>query len=79
MSTLTLEVDDRTLVHLREQADGAGVSINHFAGQLLGRAVQSGQPNLTNRDALDELDRLLDAVSGDSSGWKWNRDELYEE
>lgn len=71
---LTLSVDEHTLQKARQRADAMGKSVNQlvreYLEQLAGKA---------DREALlREFREMSKRPSGDSKGWKFNREELHE-
>ncbi len=71
---LTLSVDEQTLQKARQRADAMGKSVNQlvreYLEQLAGKA---------DREALlREFREMSKHPSGDSKGWKFNREELHE-
>ena len=70
---VTLSIDDQTLARARQLAQRRGMSLNEMIRDYL--------ETLTGSDpvqALEELERLWSEEEGDSGGWKWNREELYD-
>jgi hypothetical protein len=70
--TLHLAIDDNLAEEVRKVADSRGMSIDQLVQELLER--------LTSQQSLDEEMEELRRLSGkgDSRGWKFNRDEIYE-
>ncbi len=73
MKNITLAIDEETLAASREYAKRHGTTVNALVRQLLERTVQQD-----SKAKIEELLRLMDENPGDSGGWKWNREELYE-
>jgi hypothetical protein len=70
---VTLSIDDQTLARARQLAQQRGTSLNQMIRDYL--------DSLTARDpaqTVAELRRLWQEEEGDSGGWKWNREELYD-
>ena len=71
---LTLSVDDEIIQRARRRADAMGKSVNQlvreYLEQLAGRS---------DRAALaEEFHQLTRQATGNSKGWKFNREELHE-
>ena len=74
MKNVTLAVDEKLLEASRDYAQRHHTTLNALIRGLLQREV-----NVRRRaDWLDELFRLADQAHGNSRGWKWNREELYD-
>lgn len=71
---ITLSVDDEVLAHARHRAEALGVSLNQLVRQYLDQLAGKSDPN---EDAA-EFERLSRESKGDSSGWKFSREELHE-
>lgn len=71
---VTLAVDERTLKAARAYARQHDTTLNHLFREWLERTVMKDQAA-----GVDELLRFMDEHSGHSGGWKWNREEIYEE
>ncbi len=72
---LTLSVDEKVVERAREVARAQGKSLNAVIREYLEQlaADKSGD------DIADELLRLWRESPGHSGGWKFNREEIYEE
>jgi len=70
---VTLSIDDQTLARARQLAQRRGMSLNEMIRDYL-ETLTSSDP----ADAVAELERLWSEEEGDSGGWKWNREELYD-
>lgn len=70
---LTLSIDDRIVAQARRKASETGTTLNQYVRDRLAEFVGED-------DAQAKIARLR-ALSGkgDSRGWKWNREEIYEE
>ena len=72
--TLQLSIDDQIVQGARKVAESMGTSIDQL--------IQDYLEKLTSSEAveaeLEELDRLSEEAKGDSRGWKFNRDEIYD-
>jgi hypothetical protein len=71
---ITLSVDDEVIQEARRRAEALGTSVNQLVRQYLEEFAGKTDPN---RDA-EEFQQLSIGARGDSGGWKFNRDELYE-
>ena len=74
MKNVTLAVEDELLDASREYAHKHHTSLNALIRDLLKRTVRSETENA----GLKEFLRLAAQAKGDSKGWKWNREELYD-
>jgi predicted HicB family RNase H-like nuclease len=74
MTNITLSVNERLVREAREAAQAMGKSLNQVVREYLEQLAGKRQ---IERD-MDELRRLSDEANGHSSGWKFNRDEIYE-
>jgi len=71
---LTLSVDDEVVQEARRRAEAMGKSVNQLVREYLERLA--GKSDL---EALaDEYRELSRNPTGDSKGWKFNRDEVHE-
>ena len=70
---ITLSIDERLVERAREKLRATGKTINQEIREHLEHIVGDGD---LERD-IEEFVRL--SGQGNSNGWKWNRDELYEE
>lgn len=71
---ITLSVDEAIVERAREKLRAVGKSVNQEIRDHLARLAGEDDEQLA-RDI-----RFLEQTAGlgDSNGWKWNRDELYE-
>jgi hypothetical protein len=69
---VTLSIDEKLLERAREKLRAAGKTVNQEIREHLQHLV--GDEDL-ERD-LEFLEKT--AGQGDSRGWKWNRNEIYE-
>ena len=72
---ITLSIDEQLVERAREKLRATGKSIN--------QEIREHLQHIAGEDDL-ELERDLEMFKqrvgqGNSKGWKWNRDELYEE
>jgi hypothetical protein len=70
--TLQLSIEDHIVMEARKVAESMGTSIDQLIQDYLERLPSS----VTIEAELEELERL--SGQGDSRGWKFNRDEIYE-
>ena len=70
---LTLSIDDQLLEKARKRTSEMGTTVNQYVRDRL--AELAGEEDIESSVArFHEL-----SGKGDSNGWKWNRDEIYEE
>ena len=69
---ITLSIDERLLERAREKLRATGKTVNQEIREHLQHIVGDGD---LERD-LEFLEKT--AGQGNSGGWKWNREELYE-
>jgi CRISPR/Cas system-associated protein Csm6 len=70
---VTLSIDDQTLARAQQVAQQRGMSLDEM--------IQNYLVTLTASDpaqALAELENLWREEEGDSGGWKWNREGVYD-
>lgn len=72
---LTLSVDEKTVEKAREVARRQGTSLN----ELLRRYIASLAGKRTGEEVAADLQRLWAEGTGNSGGWKFNREEIYAE
>ena len=71
---VTLSIDERLMKEARRRAEAMGTSVNQLVREFLEQFA--GQ---TDSDAdATEFERLSRPARGNSSGWKFNREELHE-
>ncbi len=70
---LTLSIDDRIVEQARRKAGEMGTTVNQY--------VRDRLVELVGEDDTEAKIARLRALSGtgDSNGWKWNREEIYAE
>jgi len=71
---ITLSVDDEVIHRARRRADVLGTSVNQLVREYLEQLAGKTDPN---EDAV-EFEKLSRQAQGNSSGWKFNREELHE-
>jgi hypothetical protein len=70
---VTLSIDEQTLVRARQLAHQRGISLNQMIRDYL-ESLTAGDP----AELMAELDRAWSEDEGDSGGWTWNREEIYD-
>jgi antitoxin component of RelBE/YafQ-DinJ toxin-antitoxin module len=71
---LTLSVDDEVVQQARRRAEAMGKSVNQLVREYLEQLAGK-----SDREALvAELKELTRNSTGDSRGWKFNREEIHE-
>ena len=71
---LTLSVEDDIVEGARRRAKALGTSVNQLVREYLKQLAGN-----TNREALlQEFREMSKHPTGDSKGWKFNRDEIHE-
>jgi len=70
---ITLSIDEQIVERAREKLRATGKSVNQEIRDHLQRLAGEGDMDR----ALAEFRQRVG--QGNSNGWKWNRDELYEE
>ena len=73
MPNVTIALNERLLVASRDYAQRHGTSLNALIRELLEQKVDGSKPH-----PLQAFFDAVDKAHGDSRGWKWNRDEIYE-
>jgi hypothetical protein len=71
---ITLSIDEQTLKRARERLQAVGKSVNQEIREHLRRVAGD--------DDIEQAIQFLKETSGQGKpepGWKWNRDEIYEE
>lgn len=71
---LTLSVDPRTVARARKAAQAQGKSLNQVLREYLEQLAGQRDP----AELVEELRRLRLDYPGDSSGWRFQREELYD-
>jgi len=74
MKNLTLSIDDELLEKSREYAAKQGTSLNGLIRHFLIEATTQPQSS----DWFEGFQLVSGQTRGDSQGWKFNRDELYD-
>ena len=71
---VTVAIDEETVERARRLAEQRGTSLNQMIRDYLAEVTSHED----TEQALEEIERLWAEDSGDSRGWKWNRDELHD-
>lgn len=71
---VTLAMDDQLILEARRRAEAMGTSVNQLVRQYLEQFVGKADPN----GGAAEFERLSGLAQGNSSGWKFNREELHD-
>jgi hypothetical protein len=74
MTMLQIPLDEPIVDMLRRRAAAEGKSLEAWAADTIKRLAEP----LDSGDWLDDYVATARQARGDSRGWKWNRDELYE-
>jgi hypothetical protein len=72
---ITLSIEEHIVERAREKLRATGKTVNQAVREHLQHIAGEGDSNLERE--LEEFTRR--AGQGNSNGWKWNREELYEE
>jgi hypothetical protein len=73
MKNITLSIDENLLTRGRAYASKHHTSLNTLVRDLLKQTVDP-----PSTDWVDELVELSKQSTGNSNGWKWNREEIYD-
>lgn len=71
---LTLAIDDQVAQEARRVAESLGKSLNQLVREYLESLVGDQKKD----EFAAELRRLSAASQGDSKGWRFNREEIYD-
>lgn len=71
---VTLSINDEIIRKARQQADAMGTSVNQLVREYLQQLAGMSDGNAN----ADEFERASRETQGDSQGWKFDREELYE-
>jgi hypothetical protein len=71
---VTVSVDDEIVRKARRRAEAMGTSVNRLIREYLEQFVGNSDPEADAQKFL----RLSRLSTGDSRGWKFNRDEIHE-
>ena len=75
MTTLHIEVDERLAAAARQTAQSHGKTLEGWVAEVVAQQVRP-------KANAEWVARFLEGarrLNGNSGGWKWNRDELYDE
>ncbi|MDR3125516.1 MAG: BrnA antitoxin family protein [Candidatus Nomurabacteria bacterium] len=75
MSNITLAIDDGLLEAARKVAAENGMSLNAYIRDFLQRNAE----RKVAKDQAKHYATMVKDVQGDSGGWKFKREELYED
>jgi hypothetical protein len=80
MANLTITVDEATLKRARIRAIERGESVNKFLAEQLRKYAEGDSEEQRWREDRERMRAVAEKYADRSSdGWKWNREELYEE
>jgi antitoxin component of RelBE/YafQ-DinJ toxin-antitoxin module len=71
---VTFSIDDEVIRRARRRAEVLGTSLDQLIRDYLEQVVGNANPN---EDAA-EFEKLSRLAQGNSSGWKFNREEVHE-
>ncbi len=71
---VTLSIDDEVIAEARKRAEAMGTSVNQLVREYLEQLAGKGD----RKQAAEEFVRLSRESRGNSNGWKFNREELYD-
>lgn len=74
MTTLQIEIDEATAAAIREKAQLAGKTPEILAAEI----VRQQFPLPPDKSWIKDFLEGTETAKGDSKGWKWNREELYD-
>jgi len=74
MPNVTIALNDRLLAASRDYAQRHGTSLNALIRECLEQKVGAARAQ-----SLQAFFDAIDKAPGHSRGWKWNREEIYEE
>jgi hypothetical protein len=69
---VTLSIDEQTVERARKRAEAMGKSLNQLVREYLQKLAGTDDPERS----IEEFRRL--SGTGDSRGWRFNRDEIHE-
>ncbi|GHV83171.1 hypothetical protein AGMMS50212_05110 [Spirochaetia bacterium] len=73
MKSITVEIEDETLIQCMESAKQRQMPLDQWVIDILEKEVKQSK-----KLSLEEFFRLADSAHGNSNGWKWNREEIYD-
>ena len=74
MKNITLAIDEKLLEASRDYARKHHTSLNAMVRELLKREVAGGE----GEAGLDHFLKVVKEARGDSRGWKWKREDVYD-
>jgi hypothetical protein len=74
---ITVSVDEELAERARRYAEAHGTSVDQMVREYLAQVTESMREHAEAE--ADELVRLFQQAQGNSGGWKFNREEIYEE
>ncbi|HEX6901967.1 MAG TPA: hypothetical protein VF789_19765 [Thermoanaerobaculia bacterium] len=75
---LNLSIDDQVVQRAQKLAERRGMSLDQFVQHCLEDAMPAARPERSTEELIAEFHRLTEEGQGDSGGWKFNREELYD-
>jgi hypothetical protein len=75
MTTIQITLDDKSAAAVTAKARSEGKSVEDWATDLMVKQVENGGSSAW----VDEYVAIALKAGGNSGGWKWNREELYDE
>ena len=84
MTTMHIQLDEAIAQALEEKALRAGKATEQLAAEMLSAQVSgagNGKPSTKGPEDRAFIEKIVESArnsGGDSRGWKWNRDELYD-
>lgn len=79
MANLTLTIDDGVLERARIRALEEDTSVNALVREYLESYANERKAREKREEALEDLRQIVRESKASSGGWKWNREEVYEE
>ena len=74
MTTMHIQLDDSIVQALEQKAERAGKAPEQLAAEMLAAQISTPAGNEWIRGFLEDAKKN----PGNSGGWKWNREELYD-
>lgn len=79
MTNLTLTIDAEVLKRARIRALEEDTSVNALVRKFLESYADERKAREAREEAFRDLKRIARESKASSGGWKWNREEIYEE
>lgn len=73
MKNITLSLDDKMIKLGREYAKNHQTTLNNLIRELLEKTISQ-----KSQTWLEDCFHKMDKAKGNSKGWKWNREEIYD-